>query len=246
MSADDDHSACPITVEQPVAVWSCPLDLPEAAHRRLTRCLATDELDRADHLHQALDRERFLAARGWRRHVLAGQLGCAPEDVEFVVGEHGKPSVVGSDLRFSASRSAALALLAAGWGIEVGVDLEAITDTVDTDGVANRFFTKFERAALAAVPAAPRRRTAFFDCWTRKEAYAKAIGIGLRLALDSVDVWAGDERPVIVGGWAVRGLAIADPPGFAAAVAAAGTAGRIPSDRRQWSVSVCRGTMSDL
>jgi len=199
-----------------VCVRACRLDVPDRARLELAACLAPAELERAARLRSTLDRERFLVARAWRRHALAELLDRRADEVEFVADQNGKPRVAGSDLRFSASRSAGIAILAISRGVEVGVDVEAIRAIDDLDRLARRFMSVSERAALAARPAT-RRQAGWFDCWTRKEAYVKGSGAGLSLPLAGVEVWSGDERPVTVAGWRVLNIRVA--PGFAAAVA---------------------------
>ncbi|MGI9184868.1 MAG: 4'-phosphopantetheinyl transferase family protein [Solirubrobacteraceae bacterium] len=201
-----------------VSLWWAPLDVCTAARRALEASLNADELRRADRFHRPLDRERFVTARGWLRRLLATQLGCAPEEIQIVLGEHGKPRLAGAELFFNAARSAGLALYATSSTIEVGVDIEEVRVDGGVDGIATRFFSSTERRALASVP--PRERLAAgFECWAFKEAYAKGIGAGLTLPLQTVDVWVGAGRPSVVHGWSVHPVAVA--PGFAAAVAAA-------------------------
>lgn len=199
-----------------LALWWAPLDISDSASRGFAPCLSLDERRRADRFRRQLDRERFLAARSWLRHLLASQLACAPGDIPIVTGDHGKPSVAGTDLSFSASRTAGVALYATSRKMEVGVDIEAIRATVEIDRIAARFMSPAEQRALASLP--PRRRLqAFFQCWTRKEAYVKGIGTGLGFALADVDVWHGGGQPATVGDWTVQQVDVA--PGFAAAVA---------------------------
>jgi len=185
----------------------------------LIACLSAQERDRAARFHRPLDGRRFLAARGWLRHVLAGALGCSPTDAPIVQSDGGKPRLSGSDLRFNASRSAGAALYATSWEMEVGVDIEAVVPMADLDAVAARFFSGAEQHALASL-APERRLVGFFQCWTRKEAYVKGIGAGLTFPIATVDVWDGGELPARVAGWSVHQVDIG--PGFVAALAAAG------------------------
>ena len=89
-----------------LSLWWAPLDISTSALRGLAACLSSEERRRADRFHRPLDRGRFLAARGWLRHLLASQLGCAPGDITIVTGDRGKPRLACSDLSFSASRTA--------------------------------------------------------------------------------------------------------------------------------------------
>ncbi len=216
-------------MDVPVVVWSCPLDLSEPAWLELVACLAATDRRDAEQRTDPLDRRRLLAARAWRRRLLARELGCDPREVPIVVDGRGKPRVAGSadvGLRFSASRSRDLTLVALSRRIEVGVDLEAVDPATDVDRFAARFLTEIEQRALARHPA-EQRRNALFACWTRKEAYLKATGEGLSVSLATVEVWTGDDRPVTWAGWSVHSLAAG--PGFAAAVAGAEARGWTPS-----------------
>jgi 4'-phosphopantetheinyl transferase len=213
-----------------VSLWCAPLDAPAAVLRGLEACLTSEERQRASRFYRTRDRGRFLAARGWLRHLLASQLLCAPGEVRIVTSDGGKPRLACSDLRFSAARSAGIALYATSWSLEVGVDIEAIRATTDVEGIAARFFSHGEQRALASLPPS-HRLAACIQCWTRKEAYVKGIGAGLNFPLRTVDVWIGDGRPVLVSGWTVHQVNVA--PGFAAAVAGAGLSESPPSVPRK-------------
>lgn len=208
-----------------LSLWWAPLDISASVLRALAASLSSEERHRADHFRRSLDRARFLAARGWLRHLLANQLGCAPDDVPIRTCSGGKPRLASSDLRFSAARSAAIALYATSWRMEVGVDIEAVQATIDIDGLAARFMSAAEQRALASLPRV-RHLGAFFDCWARKEAYVKGIGVGLSFPLRDVDVWDGSGRPTVLSGWSVHQVNVA--PGFAAAVAGASHGNWVP------------------
>jgi 4'-phosphopantetheinyl transferase len=218
-----------------LSLWWAPLDISATALRSLSSCLSPEERQRADLLHRPLDRARFLAARGWLRRLLARQLLCAPGEVRIVTGDGGKPRLACSDLCFSAARSAGIALYATSWRMDVGVDVELIRATADIAGIAARFFSPAEQRALASLPPA-QRLAASFQCWTRKEAYVKGIGAGLTFPLRTVDVWAGGRQRVTVSGWSVHQVDMA--PGFAAAVAGAGTGAWVPKVPRKLGAEV--------
>ncbi len=209
--------------DPPLSLWWAPLDVPAAELAALTAGLSAGERQRAAGLTR--EPERFLAARGWLRRLLAGELGCGPGDVELVADEGGKPRVAGGALRFSASRSAGLALYATSRTLEVGVDVEAIREAADVDAIARRVYSESERRVLAALPPAE-RLTACFQCWTHKEAYGKGTGAGLSLSLPAVDAWDGTRSTSLPGGWSVH--RVDGPPGFAAAVAGLGLGGWAP------------------
>ena len=212
------------------SLWRASLDVSGPALRRLTACLSSEERQRADSFRRRLDRRRFIAARGWLRHLLASQLGCVPGDVPMVTGDRGKPRLACPDLFFSASRTASIALYATSWRMDVGVDIEAIRTIADVDGIVARFMTPAEQRALASLPPA-RRLRAFFHCWTRKEAYVKGIGTGLGLSLPDFDVWDDGRRQTTVSGWSIHQVDLS--PGYAAAVAGAGPGEWVPQVPRR-------------
>ena len=214
----------------PLSLWWAPLDVAPPLAQQLAADLAPDERERAQRLRDPLDRARFTAARGWLRRLLAEQLSCDTGEVSIVADERGKPRLASGDLRFSASRSAAVALFATSSTAEVGVDVEAIRPGADLDGIAARFFSPAEQRALAALAPA-QRLAASFDCWTRKEAYVKGTGDGLSFPLRTVEVWTGDRAPVQVSGWSIHQVAL--DGGFAAAVAATALDGWIPGLPRE-------------
>lgn len=194
-----------------VEVVASRLDLDPGAVAALTGWLHDDECRRAGRFRLARDRRRYVVARGLLRTLLAARLGTHPRAVEFSYGAHGKPRLApGSaveDLHFSVSHSGDLALFAFSRGREVGVDVEAVLPMRDADAVARQFFSRSELGAYRALePGA--REAGFFTCWTRKEAYLKALGGGLQSPLSAFDAPPG---------WSLDSFAPA--PGHTAALA---------------------------
>lgn len=121
---------------------------------------------------------RWAAGRAGLRRLLAEALGCGPAEVELERGPHGKPAVVGSTIRFNKSDTGDVAAVAICDGREVGLDMEQHRQVLYAARIEARFFSPVERAGLAGLTPADRRR-AFFDCWTVKEAVLKCDGGGL-------------------------------------------------------------------
>jgi 4'-phosphopantetheinyl transferase len=205
----------PHAIGTAVHVWSLQLDRAPPLLEALERLLAPDERARAGRFRFAIDRERFTARRGLLRTILGDYLELAPESLEFGEAEHGKPYLVRAavrcDLRFNVS--------------EVGVDVERLRPDVLDDDIPERFFSPREVAALRALEQ-PDQVAAFFRCWTRKEAYIKALGKGLQLPLDSFDVSLGPGEPAALLGtrpdpaqasrWSMQ--ALSPDPAYAAAL----------------------------
>jgi len=141
--------------------------------------------------------------------LLGERLGVRPETVELTYGPNGKPALgprfAWAKLHFNASHCEDLAVFAFATGRQVGIDVEAVRLMDDADAVAARFFSPAEYAVYRALP--PRHRPlAFFQCWTRKEAFIKALGDGLSFPLDQFDV-------SLVPGEPARLLRLGDLPG---------------------------------
>jgi 4'-phosphopantetheinyl transferase len=130
-----------------------------------------------------------MTGRGWLRQLLAGYLDADAAQLCFDQHAFGKPRLAEPVrwLRFNVSHSAGIVILAVAHSREVGVDIERIREDVLADRVERRFLSEREQAALAGLPHEPRLR-AIFQCWTAKEAYLKASGLGLRVSMVDLDV----------------------------------------------------------
>ena len=173
-----------------IHLWQADLNLESDQRQQLAETLSLDERQRAERFHFERDRHHFIAARGILRDLLSRYLTLEPEQLQFSYGSRGKPVLVhqdeGRSLCFNLSHSHGLALYAVGWRCRVGVDLEYQRSMSDLVQLAKRFFSKSEAAAILALPAV-RQQTAFFRCWTAREAYLKATGEGLA-GLETVDL----------------------------------------------------------
>jgi 4'-phosphopantetheinyl transferase len=207
-----------------VEIYSARLDPDAARLEVLHRLLSPEERERAARFYFPIHRQHFIACRGMLREILAGYLEMAPAAVRFSYNAYGKPAVLDSHCRFNVSHSGGWALFAVTEGREVGIDIERIEARVAQEQIPERFFSAWEVAQLRALPV-EQQTEAFFRCWTRKEAYIKARGLGLSLPLDSFDVSLAPGEPAALlrgaGNYSLQELAA--PEGFAAAVAAEGT-----------------------
>jgi 4'-phosphopantetheinyl transferase len=204
-----------------------PLDIDAG---RLARLLSVDERERAGRFAFERDRRRYIVARARLRQLLGERLGVAPECLRFVYQPQGKPALASCpgqrDLRFNVSHCGEVAAYAFAEGREVGVDIEEVRELPDADDIVMRFFSRRERGAYMRLPLRERPQ-GFFNCWTRKEAFIKALGSGLSCPLDSFDVSFAPGRPariLRVGrvaasrcGWTLRSFV--PGPGLVGAVA---------------------------
>jgi 4'-phosphopantetheinyl transferase len=227
--AVETGAAVPVPREREVHVWQVPLDQREEEIARFEGLLAHDELERAGRFRFFRDRRRFVVARGALRTLLGRYLQVPDWQVDFEYEPKGKPRLGGrSGPFFNVSHSGELALMAFSSSTPLGVDVELLRDMDDTSAIVKRFFSPAETARWTSLPAGIRTR-AFFDCWTRKEAYIKAVGEGLSLPLDQFDVTFGPGRTpqISLGGgregelWSL--FDVASIPDYAGALAIPGS-----------------------
>jgi 4'-phosphopantetheinyl transferase len=181
-----------------VHVWRASLAASPDELDRLHALLSDEERVRAARFRFEMHRDRFVAGRGTQRLLLARYLGVHPAAIRYRYAAHGKPALDGpeaeSGLRFNVSNAEDGLLVALTLGREVGVDLEPVHRVVDRDAVARRFFSAPENLVYDTV-AEDQRDAAFFTCWTRKEAYIKAVGDGLSMPLHCFDVTLRPGEP---------------------------------------------------
>ncbi len=164
-------------------IWRVWLDQqPPANLTRLRQLLSSDEQKRADRFYFPHHRERYTVARGTLRLLLGRYLDRPPESLTFSYGSQGKPTLTAVStperLEFNVAHSENVALIGFIWGRPIGVDVEHIRSLKDMKQMAARFFSEIEYQSWLTIPA-EQQDEAFFNCWTRKEAYIKVIGEGL-------------------------------------------------------------------
>jgi len=231
-SADARLQARPETPPVVETRWAL-LDVRAEEQARLGALLDAEELGRAGEFRDALDRGRFIVRRGRLRELLAARLGCAPREVQIARNDFGKPFVEGAPFRFNLSHSCGLAFYVVAEDREVGCDIEWRRPQVASREAAERLFSAHETRLLEATPP-DRWAEAFFNCWTRKEAFIKAVGLGLSYPLKDFDVSVAPGEPAALlrgpPGWLLR--AFQPLAGLHVAIASR-LCPRIPTDTSQ-------------
>lgn len=214
-----------------IRVWLADLDRPPKPLAELAATLSADERERAARFRFPEHRDRFVAGRGLLRELLGAYLGRSAKALRFEYGPHGKPALAGADagagLHFNLAHSGDGALYAIARR-EVGVDLERLDRSASYAAILDRVCTPQELALFRTLPP-EREREAFFSCWTRKEAVAKALGGGLASGLQNLAVCFGDDAPsdgrACLGDGAQRQWSVLNLPmglGWSGALAAEG------------------------
>ena len=174
-----------------VHLWAANLDVTPATLEHYASCLAPPEANRAARFYFERDRNRFIAGRGWLRTLLADYAQTGPRSIEFDYGANGKPRLGGRfvpmGLEFNLAHCENLALLAIARGQPLGVDVERVRPIADADQLVSQFFSPRENAAFQQL-SPDQKPNAFFNLWTRKEAWLKAIGEGIAHSLSLVEV----------------------------------------------------------
>jgi 4'-phosphopantetheinyl transferase len=153
--------------------------------------LTEDERQRAKKYRFDKDRHQFIVARGVLRQILSSYTKHSPRILRLTTNRYGRPSLSKDQnplsLDFNLSHSGDFVLYAFSCCRRVGVDIEAIREDFATNEIAERFFSQPEVKTLKSLPK-DSRAIGFFNCWTRKEAYIKALGEGLSHPLDDFSV----------------------------------------------------------
>ncbi len=184
-----------------VDVWLCHLADFQDKKDYFFSQFSSEEKSRAERFKFDIHRNRFIVSHGFVRTVLAKYLNVKPEDIEYTKGEQGKPCISSNnsvDLQFNLSHTEDIAILAVTRDAAVGIDIEFNERKTDWQGICKRFFNISEQKALFSLPDA-QQANAFFDLWTRKEAYMKVLGTGLSLSPLDFTLSVFPDKPVLIG-----------------------------------------------
>lgn len=180
----------------PVDLWWLDLRLLGGDLSRCWDALSDDDRRRAEKLRSPDLHRRFLAAHFGMRQTLARYVGVPAAALVLSHGPHGKP-LLPAGPSFSLSHSGDLALFAVGWHRSIGVDLEQVRPIPEAGRIAAKWFGPRDGATFRAAEPC-QRDDAFLRRWTCREAYLKALGLGI--------TGAGPPEDIDLGRWEVREL----------------------------------------
>lgn len=238
----------PLLCAAEVHVWRACLNVAPLVLARRLAVLDATERARTLTFRSERVRDRYIAARGLLREILARYVNTASDRIAFQCNAYGKPALSGAyaatDLRFNLSHSGAVALYAIAIDRDVGVDIEQVSTALSQEHIAEQFFSRFEVEALRALPPHVQQQ-AFFACWTRKEAFVKARGLGLSLPLSRFSVNLTPNQPARLldadppselERWSMT--AVSAGPGYEAALVVEGSDWRLKC--RDWKEQAAR------
>lgn len=231
-----DGAAFPGLAAGECHVWTVALEQAADAQAALQRHLSADELQHLAALRLPALRRQYAVTRGALRLLLGRYLDMPPALCRYTTGRYGKPALIEPrlGLHFNVAHSGGQALIAITRGTELGVDIELQRPLDDMAGLARSILSAADLERWLGLPQAQRQQ-AFYAIWTRKEAVAKAAGLGLSMDFPGLSVEFGPRRPAAVRGidnafgqpseWLLADLQC--PPGYSAALAARAQALRI-------------------
>lgn len=177
-----------------IHVWIVSLKRSCVEMDRLYALLSTEEQERSIRYLHRPTRDQFVITRSSLRLILSGYMGVEPSRIHFAHGRTGKPLLAGGGLHFNVSHSHELAVVAVTRRNELGIDLERVRSVPSHLEMAERYFSPGEAASLARLPPGA-RELAFYHTWTRKEAFLKALGLGLTHGLERFEVSVPPDDP---------------------------------------------------
>jgi 4'-phosphopantetheinyl transferase len=144
--------------------------------------LSSEEQQRYRRFHFDKDRHLFLVSHALVRKVLSSYVDVDPADWQFSAGRHGRPEIAGPAgipaLRFNLTHTAGLAGCLVTLDTDCGIDAELISRRGDLLAIAGKMFADSELVMLKKLDGRAFLEQ-FFIFWTLREAYCKALGVGL-------------------------------------------------------------------
>ena len=157
--------------------------------------LSEEERERAFRFRFKKDQDRFIVSHAVLRLLLSHYLRIEAKTIPLGKNVYGKPEIINldTDLCFNLSHSGDYALIAFA-SHPVGVDIEQIDPKMGLDEIVKRFFSEKENKEYETLPR-EQKRLGFYQAWTRKEAYIKALGEGLVCSLKHFSVTLAPDKP---------------------------------------------------
>ncbi len=148
--------------------------------------LSREERIRAQSFRFKEDAERFVVGRGFLRYILGNYLDIQADSVMLQYGPYGKPELADRCIQFNVTHTRQYLGLAISAEGRVGLDIESSVPHQDMGQIAKRFWTPMEYCKLLSLPSTLREK-AFLRCWTQKEAYIKAKGLGFSMPMNQFE-----------------------------------------------------------
>ena len=204
--------------------------------------LSDDEINKINRFIFEKDRITHTISKGTLRYIMSGYLNLKPEEIIFNQNEYGKPFISEDQnpekIQFDLSHSGDMIIYAISKGRNIGIDIQEIKDSDSVIDIVEHYFSETEKSAFRSLPDEQKLK-GFHSCWARKEAYIKALGLGLSYPLNSFSMPVTPEYSSAViyddKGTAYSVTDIITSPGYAATVAVEGSDAEL--QHFEWSFS---------
>ncbi len=223
MSKTSQWEACHQNIQlssQEIHVWLVNLKTISDSIPTMYSLLSFDEINKANEFKAEQHKVNYILTRGSLRKILTLYLQVEAEEIKFLYNEYGKPyldsNYIENSLYFNLSHSDDLAIFAISKTNNLGIDLEKIKSIDDYLNIAQENFSQQEVADLMSYTK-DEQLAAFYRCWTRKEAFIKAIGDGLSYPLNQFTVSLKTKELGLIQCWSIHSLI--PIPGFESALA---------------------------
>lgn len=185
-----------------VHIWHFPLNATQATDT-CWHALATEEKERAERFYFEKDRIAYLLSRNGLRSILSRYTEIDPQTIRFKYTPYGKPFLDplqnSGGIYFNVSHTHQCVLYAFTKNVEIGIDVEYLKNGIDYHSIAKNFFSKNEYQTLLEA-AHEQKEALFYKIWTCKEAFIKAMGLGLSYSLADFDVIVQENQPARILG----------------------------------------------
>lgn len=181
-----------------VDVWLFSLESTVYSLPELKKILSIAEIQKAAKFHFEADQTRYVISHGVLRQILAKYIMCSPNEISYSLNAYGKPELAyphEPTIHFNLSHSHQLGALAIAMH-PVGIDIEQLQPLEDYLALAKHFLSLRELHDFQNF-APSEKQFAFFRAWTQKEAYIKAIGMGLSYPIDQVTLTLKGDPQIV-------------------------------------------------
>lgn len=190
-------ASCRFDLKKEVHIWRLSFSVSSSLVTKYEAVLDKEEKQRARKFHFEKDRIRYIITRGQLRFLLGKYLNKEANHFTFTYNKYGKPALANSEIQFNVSHSKDMGLLIFDKEYEVGVDIEWMRSDFGGLKIAERFFSADEIEELKSLPP-EQQQQGFFNCWSRKEAYIKAVGKGLSIPLTKFSVSLSPQKKTVL------------------------------------------------
>jgi 4'-phosphopantetheinyl transferase len=169
-----------------IHIWK--MDAEQFGDIPFEACVIPEELERAGRFATENLRHNWLVSRASLRYILSEYLGINPLEISFSIEKGGKPYIQNSPFHFNLSHSRNHTFIAVSQEKSVGIDCEILKEDIKVEPISRDYFSAVEYEYINSLTDMSERLKAFFRCWTRKESFVKAVGLGMSLSFSDFTV----------------------------------------------------------